>query len=366
MSYKRTYRATAHYEGIVPYSGQVRYKGVITDVSSYDRIGFRNDQGTGVMSYEGNVRYSGEVPITYTVIVDTEPFDNSVEHCNNRISALNGAVVAMNGAQCAAIGQAADDVSQHVVDGFFNVVKSEISQDSARLRNIIISQIALLKDHAVRVRQQTDTMATDYNRISSRYIKIFKELDEECRKRVQSLDSKAFEISSEITEKQLRVPGMAIGGFITSSTEDCLTVDQIALSHLKSNTRDTINSLLDNISNDLRFSRNTERVTYEKTLEKGAEAVFVPVLFCQTDDQSGKHSKCYVNDTVARAPEDVCSEVNRYFSESEISWSAEGAVNANVDREFNALAEQVLDKRVYDEIMRLKGGARTETNQVRS
>ena len=341
MSYSRTYRAYAHYDGYAHYSG-----------------------GSGENSYSGSVHYSGDVPITFTAYVNTDPFDYSVDSCNDKVNRLNGAVVAMNAAQCAVIEQTSDKISQHVVDGFFNVVKSEISQDSARLRNIIVSQIALLKDHAVRVRQQTDTMTTDYNRISSRYIKIFKELDEECRKRVHSLDSKAFEISSEITEKQLRVPGMAIGGFITSSTEDCLMVDQIALSHLKSNTRDTINSLLDNISKDLGFSRNTERMVYEKPCEN-EEPVYVPVLFIQTEDLHGRHNKCYSNDVVARSSGEVYSEVDRFFSESE-DWSEQNAVNANVDREFNSLAEQVSDKRVYDEIMRLKGGARTEMHQARS
>ena len=345
MSYKQTYRAYAHYDGYVSYSGSV---------------------SEGSTSYSGRAYYSGDVPITYTVYVDTDPFDDSIATCNSRVNALNGAVVAMNAAQCAAIEEASDDVSEHVISGFFNVVKSEISQDSARLRNIIISQIALLKDYALRVRHQTETMTSDYNRISSRYVKIFKELDDECRKRVQALDAKAFEISSEITEKQLRLPGMAIGDLITSSTEDCMTVDRIALSHLKGNTRDTIADLLENISKDLRFSRNTERITYQKPCADDGEPYYVPVLFCQTDDLSGKRNRCFVNDTVAHSGEDVCSEVDRFFSESDVTWAEEGAIDANVDREFNTLAEQVSDKRVYDEIMRLKGAARTEMNQARS
>ena len=345
MSYRQTYHAYAHYEGYVSYSGSV---------------------SEGSRYYNGRAYYSGSVPITFTAYVDTNPFDSSVSSCNRRIDLLNGAVVALNGAQCAVIDQTSDQISQHVVDGFFNVVKSEISQDSARLRNIIVSQIALLKDYAVRVRQQTDTMSTDYNRISSRYVKIFNELDEECRKRVHALDTKAFELSSEITEKQLRLPGMAVGGFITSSTEECVTADRIALSHLKSNTRNTINGLLDNITKDLRFSRNTERMTYEKSCENGEETVYVPILFCQTEDVTGKRSKCYANDVVAHSQKDVCSEVKEFFSEPDICWSKEDAVNPNVDREFNTLAEQVTDKRVYDEIMRLKGSARTETNQARS
>ena len=187
MSYSKTYHAYAHYEGRAPYS-----------------------VNTGERTYTGSVHYSGDVPITFTAYVNTDPFDYSVVKCNDRVDSLNGAVIALNGAQCAVIKQNSEKISKHIVDGFFNVVKSEISQDSARLRNIIVSQIALLKDHAVRVRQQKDTMTTDYNRISSRYVKIFTELDEECRKRVHALDTKAFEISSEITEKQLRLPGMIV------------------------------------------------------------------------------------------------------------------------------------------------------------
>ena len=345
MSYSQSYRAYAHYEGYVPYSGSVSYGA---------------SQSGGTVSYSGQAHYSGDVPITYTIYVDTEPFDESVYNCNERMNRLGGAVVAMNGAQCAEIAKTAEDVSNHIVNGFFGVVRSEISQDSARLKNIIISQMALLKDFSERISQQKETMSTDYNRISSRYVKIFKELDEECRKRILALNQKAFEISSEITDRQLRVPGLAIGGFVTSANEGCISSDRIVLSNLKSNTRDVIGDLLENVSKDLRFSRNTKRVTYERTCPEDGETVFVPVIFSQIEDPDGKRIKCFVNDEVPQ--NEVCDAVEQFFRESDTDWKISDDFEALIDREFNAYAEHVTDKRVYEEIKRLRKADRIETN----
>ena len=345
MSYSQSYRAYAHYEGSVPYSGTVRYGA---------------SQNGGVASYSGYAHYSGDVPITYTIYVDTEPFDESVDNCNDRMDRLGGAVVAMNGAQCAEIAKTAEDVSNHIVNGFFGVVRSEISQDSARLKNIIVSQMALLKDYSERISQQKETMSSDYNRISSRYVKIFKDLDEECRKRILALNQKAFDISSEITDRQLRVPGLAVGGFVTSANEGCVSSDRIVLSSLKCNTRDVIGDLLENVSKDLRFSRNTKRVTFEKSCAEEGEMVYVPVIFSQLEDPDGKRFKCYVTDEVPQ--KEVCDAVEQFFRESDTDWKTSDDIDALIDREFNAYAEQVTDKRVYEEMKRLRNADRIETN----
>ncbi|MDR0709909.1 MAG: hypothetical protein LBF77_07575, partial [Spirochaetaceae bacterium] len=50
------------------------------------------------------INYRKIVPLDITIDVITEPFDYSVDHCNDSIDVLTGTVTGMKAAQCAAIG----------------------------------------------------------------------------------------------------------------------------------------------------------------------------------------------------------------------------------------------------------------------
>ena len=79
MSYSRTYRETI----TVPYSGSLN-------------LNFPPSENGG----SETVYYSGTVDedVYVNIDVDTNPFDNSVAHCNSSVNLLTGAVVATEAA----------------------------------------------------------------------------------------------------------------------------------------------------------------------------------------------------------------------------------------------------------------------------
>ncbi len=184
MSYSKSY------SGSVPYSGTVHYS------ASY---GPSEHGGT----VSGSVGYSGYVPVTVNLYVDTNPFDNSVNNCSKSVRNLNGAVIAMNSAQVASITRSANDVSGHIITGFFNMIGSELSQNMAALFAKFKSVFELLVTKSSTLEKQQLIMQDDYLRVSERYNQIFRNLDEELEKRIVALDKNVFEISKKVQGEQL-------------------------------------------------------------------------------------------------------------------------------------------------------------------
>ena len=179
MSYSENYYAD------IPYSGSVSY--------SYPA----SEHGGS-----GSAHFSGSVPVNVTIDVNTHPFDGSVSRFNTSIDALSASVVAMHAAQCAAIQQTAKEVSGSVINGFFGFINVELSQQLSALDSAIKAAFGLIAEQNNAVTEIKNTMEGDYNRISSRYVRLFDDLDTECHKRIYALDKQSFNLSEKV-QKQL-------------------------------------------------------------------------------------------------------------------------------------------------------------------
>jgi hypothetical protein len=178
MSYSTRHHAS------IPYSGSVSY--------SYPA----SEHGGS-----GTAHYSGSVSVNVTINVNTQPFDGSVSHFNNSVDVLTGSVVAMKSAQCTAIHQTATDVSTSIINGFFGTIKTELSQQLQALDSAIKATYGLLLEQGKAVTAKKNVIEGDYNRIASRYIRLFADLDNECYKRIHELDKPSFLLSEKVQKE---------------------------------------------------------------------------------------------------------------------------------------------------------------------
>jgi len=132
------------------------------------------------------------IPVDINIHVDTNPFDASVRNCNTNVNLLTGSVVATEAAQIASIAKNAKRVAATVVDGFFGLIRSEISQQIVELSQRIDANLIHLRELAKTCIAKQKQMETDYNRISSRYLKIFDDLNNELKNRIYELNRPAF------------------------------------------------------------------------------------------------------------------------------------------------------------------------------
>ena len=178
MSYSRSFTKRIS----IPYSGKV------SKYVTFDLGGGKTVSRTVEMEYSG----VAQEDVVVNVGVDTDPFDASVQHCNNTVGLLTGAVVATESAQVASVKSNAMKVGQTIVNGFFKTVRSEISQQIVELSNQIKAILLHLDGLGKRCVEKQRQMETDYHRLSERYLKVFAELDGELKNRVFELDRPAF------------------------------------------------------------------------------------------------------------------------------------------------------------------------------
>lgn len=181
MSYTKTIRKTVR----IPYSGSVSY---------------------GPSQSGGSVSYSGTVTeeIVVNVEVDTEPFEKSINVCNESVGGLTGAVVATEAAQIASINANAKKIGSTIVKGFFNTIRSEITQQIAELQSQVDATLIHLRGLTQRCVEKQKQMERDYNSIAKRYLKTFEDLNNELSNRIYELNKPAFTFSKQSNQQNNR------------------------------------------------------------------------------------------------------------------------------------------------------------------
>lgn len=344
MSYSQTYNGSVYYSGSVSVSYPASEHGGST-----------------------TAHYSGSVPVSIRVDVDTEPFDASVQDCSASVGNLNGAVVAMNAAQVASINQASEDISSHVVSGFFGMIKSELSQNMAALLAKFKAVFELLTSNAKRVEKQQIVMQDDYQRISGRYSKIFSDLDEELEKRVAALDKNVFEISRRIQGEQLNnETARKVAQFVLGTNEDDILQQELLIANTKAKVLGAMQSLSGNVVQQAVYSNQVKSIVEDKKAQEARQS-FVPVIFTESSsldsDKESTSYACFASSVSDDSVVQIENSVKSYFlSNPEESLSLTEDEKTKTGDSFKLLAEKEFSGktdeksiRVYEMIKTLAG-----------
>jgi hypothetical protein len=321
MSYRQQFRDQ------VPYSGR-------TSVS------YPKSESGGSMVVE----YDGTVTVDILVDVNTDPFDRSVSSVNGTVDVLTGAVVAMHSAQCAAIAQTAENVSQSLIDGFFGTIKTEISQQLQALDSAIKATFGLISEQGKAVSRQKEVMEGDYNRISSRYVTLFSDLDAECHKRILALDKPAFVLSGDVQKKLIldTISRESAGNFIAVQ-EESTSRGMLLVSGLYRKVRDVMHTLHQYITQETRLTSLIDSSLGNEKIS-GAIVLQIPVIFTESDmlEGSGTAGSCFVSDFIDPDKKAAVFErAGSYCGDSGLSWTEpEGAGQEQLNKEFLALGEE--------------------------
>ena len=149
----------------------------------------------------GSVTVYISVPINVEILVDTDPFDASVNKAKNHLNVLTEAVIVSEAAEVLAINEGAEKISNSIVSGFFSYIKYDISQQISEFRPLVETKfIELVKLHESCVAKKAQ-MTEDFARISERYTQIFNNLDKEVNNRIKALNQAAFTAGLQIGER---------------------------------------------------------------------------------------------------------------------------------------------------------------------
>lgn len=259
-------------------------------------------QTSGSVSYPpsesgGSVSYhdSGSIPVTINVHVDTTSFDGSVAVCGASLASLGGAVNSASSEQCQSIDSASEVISNHITNGFYTLIKSDLSQNMAHLIATVTSCLNLLSQKAKLLKNQHTTMEKDYNRIFARYEQIFSSLDEECKKRIIELDKNAYRLSQNAFKEQLTdLPTQQSSKLLALFGDTSATNQKLLSAHTKEHTKRVIERLGENVTQDERYKAAVSSVTSTR----GAGDLYTNVIFYTYDDieENREKSECTITE----------------------------------------------------------------------
>ena len=268
MGYRRSFSETIS----VHYSGSVS---------------FPASQSGGSVSYSGTAYETVHV----NIYVDSDPFERSVSDCKSELTGLNASVATMSAAQVAAIRKNAEQIGSTIVKGFFSTVSSEISQQIAELRSSVDATLLRLNELSKQCADRQRQMQADYTRITSRYMKIFSELDNECKNRIFELDRPAFMFKQTTDHSAARATGndlvstAAVAGGENSALEARIVA---------SNAKHSAMEALGHANRFLGLQRRTDNIIAESAIaESEAGTYYSPVCYIETKEGKNIDRKSY-------------------------------------------------------------------------
>jgi hypothetical protein len=187
-------------------------------------------------------------------------------------------------------------------------------------------------------------MEGDYNRISSRYVTLFGDLDTECHKRIMALDRPAFELSEKVQKKLIldSISSESARNFVATQ-EESSSRGMLLVSGFYRKVRDVMRTLHQYITQETRL---TSLINSSLGNDKIAEAavLLIPVIFTESDmlEGSGTAGGCFASDFLGGDKKVSVSErIGDYCNDPGLSWAeGEAAEREHLNREFLALGEE--------------------------
>ena len=292
--------------------------------------------------------------VSIEVTVDTNPFDQSVISCNNMVNTLTSSVAATEAAQIVSINKNAEKVGNTIINGFFNTIRLEIDQQIVQLNNHIKSTLLHLREFKKCCIEKQKQMERDYHNITSRYLKIFEDLNHELSNRIHQIDKPVFSFAEQCQQQQNRTIGndmvstVAIFGNETGELQA-----RISASVTKKRTLDAIGKA----NTFLLKQKQLEHTVNKNIFKENIEAIqYAPICLVETHGaQNQIDKKIYTSDLLANIPP---QELTNGFQHK--AWGTlSDKESSQISRYFNAeLNQQYSDtdthtSRIRENILKL-------------
>jgi len=260
------------------------------------------------------------IPVDINIHVDTMPFDTSVQHCDNNINLLTGAVVATEAAEIASKKENSKRVAKTIIGGFFSYIRSEISAQIAELSQNVDAQLMHLKELVQSCLDKKKQIEGDYIRITSRYVKIFGDLNNELSNRVYELDKPAFVFKKETDKQKIRTTDNDLVNTISIfGAESGDLQSKISSSIAKKRALDTLN-----IAKLYLWQQKILNATIQQSMlnESKTCTMYAPICFFETNNNSNQidknvYSTDYLSDLKNKSKK---NELIERFSSKSITW----------------------------------------------
>ena len=294
---------------------------------------------------------------SFSFEVDTSPMASTLDRVSSHVDAVTGALTVM---QTAVIHQeklAAEQVCTNIDQGFYFLIRSQISQKLAKLRSDVDARLMALRQLSVALAGVRRQMEGDYQMIASRYSKLFDALDRSLRSRVFELDQVPADLASRQMPRILKRLRDSGAQYLISGTESLPTGQSAVSLKIKGNTNKVINSIKRSLLDTVQLKQELQSVVLDRHVD-ARRAYYIPVLVMEADAQRPPGTILNIMSAGGQAFQLAGSrEIERKLRDTfgELPWApTSGRNRAYVTAAFeNLLAGKRLDPRLQNEITRL-------------
>jgi hypothetical protein len=296
---------------------------------------------------------------TFSFTVDTQEMAHSIDEVSSHVGVVTAAVVAMQTAVVAADTAGANRICQHVEQGFFSLIRSQITQKIATMRSEVDSRFLEMRQQGQALAGIKTRMERDFQMIAARYTRVFHSIDLSLRNRVFELDKAVLTLVSRHLERiqirwrslQAQVP--------VHQCESVQTAQMVATSQAKVNAQRAIGTMKSFLSGSQKQAALLESMLF-RTPPGASGLRSVPVLLMETDGISVPATQWDVRGPIApRVPS--AKNINDgaqsvvFSSLSSLKWrSPDKELGNRVGAEFRKLLGQGgMNDRVKDHMIRL-------------
>lgn len=340
MSYSETFHASIPVSGTVTVNYPASQNGGSTTVSYYE-----------------------DVPVKWTVFVNTTPFDDSVQRTELALDALAGSVVALNAAQVQSIRESSRKVADSLSGGFFGLIGKDLSENMVAKLNTMRSKLALLMQYSRDLLAKQERMDEDVARLQRHYYTVFHDLDEDLNHRVSMLDKPACSLGRKRRDELLLAPYLREAAFCVKELQEG---DRAGNLLIRARTSRGVSSALSSLEGYVRKNlayRETVSGVLEKQAANDETTEFVPVVYYDSEDpeHSGAHSVRCVTPRMPNARQIENNVLRHIHGVPDASWRAlDRDELERIDRSFCNFveADSLTDRdagndRLHQEILRL-------------
>lgn len=232
--------------------------------------------------------YHETVPININIHVDTNNFDQNVHIANNTIDALTGAVVALDAAECAAIDESSKKISNSLINGFFNTVKSDLTMQKSENNSEIQAKFALLMELSKDMQQKHERMIDDISKLRRHYSELFNGMDDDLHNRIYELDKLSFNLKKKLHEIVYTPYKDGITDGFSQQGETTILNDSLISARLKNKTSSVLKTMGEYVSKTLYYKNSIDK-TLINIRENSAKELYIPTMFCSYNNEEIKY-----------------------------------------------------------------------------
>ncbi|GMO40073.1 MAG: hypothetical protein Ta2F_16130 [Termitinemataceae bacterium] len=220
--------------------------------------------------------------------VDTTPMANTVNSVKGHVNATTVAVTAMEAAVIATERQASQTICDNVDNGFYVMIKSQISQKAVAAYSEMTTKQMTLFQLAKALDGVKRQMEADFNMVSKRYNKLFQSLNKALETRVKEIDRPAMhlaQIKKTLVFDKIKDNSSLV---LSVSNESPFTAQTALVGKLKQKAKQTMQTLGSSVLDDQSYSGKVESILETRVLanmnaEDKSDICFLPAIWASTE-----------------------------------------------------------------------------------